>query len=94
MREALPGGDEKERSATLLAVIDTVAADLGNTRSVCRSSYIRPMFINDWEEGVFMDRWDEARNGKSRGRKLESDENAAINYMRTHEDDEFQFSKN
>ncbi len=90
----LPGGNEKERSATLLAVIDTVAADLGNTRSVCRSSYIRPMFINDWEEGVFMDRWDEASNGKSRGRKLESDENTAINYMRTHEDDEFQFSKN
>jgi DNA topoisomerase-1 len=78
----------------MLAVIDTVAADLGNTRAVCRSSYIRPMFLNDWESGVFMERWNEAKNGKKRGRELSADENAAINYMRSHEDDEFQFSKN
>ena len=90
----LPGESENERSATMLAVIDTVAADLGNTRAVCRSSYIRPMFMNDWESGVFMDRWDEAKSGKKRGRELIGDENTAINYMRTHEDDEFQFSKN
>ncbi len=90
----LPGDGENERNATMLAVIDTVAADLGNTRTVCRSSYIRPMFINDWESGVFMDRWNEAKSGKKRGRELTSDENTAINYMRTHEDDEFQFSKN
>tara|TARA_B100000579_G_scaffold205084_1_gene167612 strand:- start:899 stop:2191 length:1293 start_codon:yes stop_codon:yes gene_type:complete len=90
----LPGSGEKERSATMLAVIDTVAADLGNTRAVCRSSYIRPMFLNDWESGVFMERWNEAKNGKKRGRELSADENAAINYMRAHEDDEFQFSKN
>ena len=45
----LPGDTDKERMATMLAVIDTVAADLGNTRAVCRSSYIRPMFMEDWE---------------------------------------------
>jgi DNA topoisomerase-1 len=90
----LPGDGDKERGATMLAVIDTVAADLGNTRAVCRSSYIRPMFMNDWESGVFMDRWNKAKSGKKRGRELDADENTAINYMRTHEDDEFQFSKN
>ena len=90
----LPGDGESERNATMLAVIDTVAADLGNTRAVCRSSYIRPMFMNDWESEVFMDRWEEAKSGKKRGRELIEDENTAINYMRTHEDDEFQFSKN
>ena len=90
----LPGEGDNERSATMLAVIDTVAADLGNTRAVCRSSYIRPMFMNDWESGAFMDRWEEAKSGKKRGRELIGDENTAINYMRTHEDDEFQFSKN
>jgi len=90
----LPGDGENERNATMLAVIDTVAADLGNTRAVCRSSYIRPMFMNDWESGIFMDRWEEAKSGKKRGRELIEDENTAINYMRTHEDDEFQFSKN
>ena len=34
----LPGDSEKERQATMLAVIDTVSGDLGNTRAVCRSS--------------------------------------------------------
>ena len=57
----LPGETEKERSATMLAVIDTVAADLGNTRTVCRSSYIRPMFMNDWESGDFLERWSKAK---------------------------------
>ena len=90
----LPGVGEKERIATMLAVIDTVAADLGNTRAVCRSSYIRPMFMNDWESGVFMERWNKAKSGKERGKELLSDENTAINYMREHEDDEFTFSKN
>ena len=90
----LPGEGEKERSATMLAVIDTVAADLGNTRAVCRSSYIRPMFMNAWESGVFLERWNKAKSGKRRGVELLADENTAINYMREHEDDEFQFSKN
>ena len=90
----LPGEGENERTATMLAVIDTVAADLGNTRAVCRSSYIRPMFMNDWESGLFIDRWNKAKSGKKRGKWLDADENTAINYMRNHEDDEFQFSKN
>ena len=88
----LPGETDNERNATLLAVIDTVAADLGNTRAVCRSSYIRPMFINDWENRVFMERWEKAKNGKNRGKELLKDENTAINYMREWEDEEFDFN--
>ncbi|MBR79583.1 MAG: hypothetical protein CMA88_02215 [Euryarchaeota archaeon] len=89
----LPGETDKERSATMLAVIDTVAADLGNTRTVCRSSYIRPMFMNDWEAGIFTERWAKAKKGADRGEELDADEITAINYMRAHEDDEFDFSK-
>ena len=88
----LPGETGSERNATLLAVIDTVAADLGNTRAVCRSSYIRPMFMNDWENRVFMERWEKAKNGKNRGKELLKDENTAINYMREWEDEEFDFN--
>ena len=88
----LPGETDSERNATLLAVIDTVAADLGNTRAVCRSSYIRPMFMNDWENRVFMERWEKAKNGKNRGKELLKDENTAINYMREWEDEEFDFN--
>jgi hypothetical protein len=35
----------------MLAVIDTVATDLGNTRTVCRSSYIHPWFLDAWSQG-------------------------------------------
>ncbi|HJM86601.1 MAG TPA: hypothetical protein QF433_00135, partial [Candidatus Thalassarchaeaceae archaeon] len=52
----LQGQSEPERLATMLAVIDSVAGDLGNTRAVCRTSYIRPMFLEDWTSGKFENR--------------------------------------
>ena len=82
----LPGETDKERMATMLAVIDTVAADLGNTRAVCRSSYIRPMFMEDWDDRVFLDRWNEAKKGQIRGENMWLDETAAINYMKEWEE--------
>lgn len=80
----LPGKSEKERQATLLAVIDTVAGDLGNTRAVCRSSYIRPMFMEDWGAGRFEKRWANASK-VDRVPGLSRDESTAVHYMRTHE---------
>jgi DNA topoisomerase-1 len=65
-------------------VIDTVAGDLGNTRAVCRSSYIRPMFMDDWESGVFEERWTNAHDMK-RIPGLSHEESTAVHYMRTHE---------
>jgi len=82
----LPGETDKERMATMLAVIDTVAADLGNTRAVCRSSYIRPMFMEDWDDRVFLDRWNEAKKGQIRGENMLLDETVAINYMKKWEE--------
>ena len=46
-----PPASEAARNKAMLAVIDTVAADLGNTRTVCRSSYIHPWFLEAWAEG-------------------------------------------
>lgn len=43
----------------MLAVIDTVAADLGNTRPVCRSSYIHPWFLDAWMEQRILETWNE-----------------------------------
>ena len=77
----------------MLAVIDTVAADLGNTRAVCRSAYIRPMFMDDWDAGAFLERWKKAKEGAIRGNQLAPAETAAINYMKAPEDGEFDFSK-
>lgn len=47
-------------------VIKTVAFDLGNTPTVCRSSYIHPTILSDWADGNFRSKWNKA----SRGRKL------------------------
>ena len=47
------------RNKAMLAVIDTVAADLGNTRAVCRSSYIHPWFLDAWTEGRLDQAWAE-----------------------------------
>jgi len=50
---------ETALNKTLLAVIDTVAADLGNTRAVCRSSYIHPWFMDAWMDGTLLPTWNE-----------------------------------
>lgn len=83
-KQALPGQTDKQRQATLLAVIDTVAGDLGNTRTVCRSSYIRPMFMDDWQECIFMQRWQNASKMPAVP-ELSPEETTAVHYMRTHE---------
>ena len=54
-----PPASEAARNKAMLAVIDTVAADLGNTRTVCRSSYIHPWFLEAWAEGQLAGKWAE-----------------------------------
>ena len=51
----------------MLAVIDTVAADLGNTRTVCRSSYIHPWFLEAWAEGRLAGKWAEFEEMRAMG---------------------------
>lgn len=80
----LLGKTEPERLATMLAVIDTVAGDLGNTRAVCRTSYVRPMFMEDWLSGKFEKRWQQASDLKPIP-GLNRDESTAVHYMRKNE---------
>jgi DNA topoisomerase-1 len=51
----------------MLAVIDTVATDLGNTRTVCRSSYIHPWFLDAWSEGRLGEAWAEFADMRAMG---------------------------
>jgi len=50
-------GDEKPTAAVLNAAIDQVADHLGNTRSVCRSSYVHPTVIEAYLDGTLAPRW-------------------------------------
>ncbi len=61
-------------------VIKTVASDLGNTSTICKSSYIHPIIISDWTEGSFRSKWNKA----SRGRKLNGlskEETTTLQYL-------------
>lgn len=62
-------------------IIKTVAADLGNTPSVCRSSYIHPSILSDWSEGKFRSKWNRA----SKARKvngLSKEETTTLFYLK------------
>ncbi|MBS1543552.1 MAG: DNA topoisomerase IB [Bacteroidetes bacterium] len=62
-------------------VIRTVSSDLGNTPSVCRSSYIHPIILSDWAEGNFRSRWNRAcRTRKVNG--LSKEESATLQYIK------------
>ena len=55
------------RNKAMLAVIDTVAANLGNTRTVCRSSYIHPWFLDAWGDGRLGEAWAEFEDMRAMG---------------------------
>jgi DNA topoisomerase-1 len=62
-------------------VIKTVASDLGNTPTVCRSSYIHPTILSDWADGKFRAKWNRA----TRGRKvsgLSKEETVTLLYLK------------
>ena len=68
----------RKRVAT--GVIKSVAEDLGNTPTVCRSSYIHPIFLKDWLEGNFRERWNDAvEHRKMKG--LTKEETATLKYL-------------
>ena len=52
-----PAEDEKEIKKNLVRAVKRVAEELGNTPSVCRSSYIHPSVISSYERGVTLDQF-------------------------------------
>lgn len=61
-------------------VVKTVAFDLGNTPTVCRSSYIHPCILSDWADGSFRGNWNKAiRRRKVTG--LSKEETSTLNYI-------------
>jgi DNA topoisomerase-1 len=44
-------------AATLNSAIDAVAAELGNTRAVCRKSYVHPELVEAFLDGSLTERW-------------------------------------
>ena len=68
------------RKKVLNQVIKTVSSDLGNTPTVCRSSYIHPTIMSDWEAGDFRKKWNKSDSGKKM-RGLSKEETATLRYL-------------
>jgi DNA topoisomerase-1 len=80
LAEQIDPATKTARKKVLLQVIKTVAADLGNTPAVCRSSYIHPSIINDWEEGRFRKNWSKVSSArKTKG--LSKEETITLKYI-------------
>ncbi len=60
-----PADDEETH---LLRAIDATAEKLGNTREVCRSSYLHPLIPEAFRDGSLRDAWTRSRRGPWLGR--------------------------
>lgn len=71
LAEAGVAEDERQIKKNIVNAVKRVAAKLGNTPSVCRSSYIHPAVIRSYEKGITLE---EFRSTKSRPiRRLETE---------------------
>ena len=58
--------DSKARQKLVTDMVKSVADELGNTPSVCRSSYINPVVINTFLAGEFFEPYKQARRGRTK----------------------------
>lgn len=79
LREAGPAETKTELKANTVAAIDRVAERLGNTRAVCRSSYIHPAVLTGYEDGTLL-AFEPGAAGAADG--LDEDERWVLAYLR------------
>ena len=81
LAELDPPGSARAAARSANAVIDDVAAHLGNSRAVCRASYIHPAVLQSFVDGSLSRRW--AALTPSRERGLNADEQSVLALLRT-----------
>ena len=57
LAEIGPAATKTAAKRSLVRAIDRVAEELGNTRAVCRKSYIHPAVMDAYLDGSFFERW-------------------------------------
>ena len=80
LSQQLDPNTEAARKKVLNEVIKTVASDLGNTPTVCRSSYIHPNIMTDWIAGGFRSKWNKARRTRQVN-GLSKEETSTLAYL-------------
>jgi len=83
-----PPASQAEARRKVNTVLDAVAARLGNTRAVCRSSYVHPAILADWSEGRPL------RRGRGRAMPhMDEDEVRTLAYLRARMRDDGETAK-
>lgn len=68
---------ELNTKKTIVSVLDCVAKKLGNTRAVCKSSYVYPLLITAYENNE-LEKYMKKMNNNKPGRKLDLDHDEKI----------------
>ena len=66
--ELMTGPEDGNEETRLLRAIDSTAEKLGNTREVCRSSYLHPIIPDAFHSGALAHAWAHSRRGTWLGR--------------------------
>ena len=72
--------DPEPRAARLNEVVDDVAGMLGNTRAVCRTSYIHPAVVEAYLDETLLPGWNRRVGAKPTGTTV--DERKALRLLR------------
>ena len=80
--------DSKLRQKLVTAMVKEVADELGNTPTVCRSSYINPIIIEQFLAGQFYERYKQARRGRTK-KNQSLEEKALLGFLHTLEQSRF-----
>jgi DNA topoisomerase-1 len=68
----------------IVSVLDCVAKKLGNTRAVCKSSYVYPLLLNAYEEQKLDKFMKKIKTGKtSVGTELQQDEKILLSFLKS-----------
>jgi DNA topoisomerase-1 len=78
-----PPASASAGNKTVLAAVDAVAEELGNTRTVCRASYIHPDVIDGYLDGSLAARWAKrSAVGASSARDLRAEERFTLGFLK------------
>jgi DNA topoisomerase-1 len=78
LQDFLEIDDEAGRKKAIVAAIETVAGQLGNTPAVCRACYVHPDVIDAYLDGTLVDALAERARGAGRGAHALRPEEAAV----------------
>ena len=91
LAEEDPPTTARELTRTTNMVVDEVAERLGNTRAVCRASYIHPAVLQTYAEGTLGARWCAVTPGRER--LLSADERRLLAFLRSLESGRTRFAR-